>query len=506
MSDTLQVGALQVGARRVGGNDGHMTHDLVVVGGGPVGITMGLLAAHKGFDVVVVERDHEVYNKARAIGMDGEILRMFQGVGIADRIAAVTTPMAGAEFVRPDGEQIMGIALPPVEESPIGHPLMAAHYQPELERVMRACAVEFGVDLRVGTEVVSVQPDGDDVRTSISASGVEESLSSRWVVAADGASSGVRKSLGIKFRDLGFDQEWLVVDVRLTRDVQLPDFAQQICDPQRPTTYIRGHDRYRRWEFQLQDGESRDEMIEPGKVWELLAPWLTPDDGDLDRAVVYRFHATVAEEMREGSIFLAGDSAHQTPPFLGQGLNSGMRDAANLVWKLDAVRGGTAGDRLLDSYAVERIPHVTDMVAHACDTGRLIDQFAGRTDSGVDEDAAYGGSRPYPHLEHGVLTGDHPMVGRPLPQPRIDGELLDERLGQGWAIVSASDDIVTDAVREGWGRHGATFVGLETDWELIPFAPADGAIVVRPDRYVAAVVGESAALESATDELLAWLA
>ena len=180
-------------------------------------------------------------------------------------------------------------------------------------------------------------------------------------------------------------------------------------------------------------------MLRPERLWELLDGWMTPDDADIIRAVVYRFHATVAERMRVGRIFLAGDAAHQMPPFLGQGLCSGVRDGANLAWKLDLVERGLAGDALLDTYSAERLPHSAGVVAHAVDTGRLIDQLAGRESHGVDLDAAYGGGRPFPHLEHGLLWGEHPMVGRQMLQPRLDGVLLDDIVGQRFGVVVADD-------------------------------------------------------------------
>ena len=177
-------------------------------------------------------------------------------------------------------------------------------------------------------------------------------------------------------------------------------------------------------------------MIQPERVWELLKPWLTPDDAELIRAVVYRFHATVAERMRAGRVFLAGDSAHQMPPFLGQGLCSGIRDGANLAWKLDAVESGLADDDLLDTYGEERLPHAAGVVAHAVDTGKLIDRLAGR---GAEEDAdlgaAYGGARPFPNLTGSRLRVGHPWVGRQLPQPMVHGRRLDELLG-GFALSS----------------------------------------------------------------------
>ena len=474
--------------------------DVIVVGGGPVGVMTALLLAQRDFSVRVLERAPEVYDLPRAIVMDDEIQRVFQNAGLLDGLRAITTPLRGAEFVRPDGERIIGAELPEDADWPLGlHPTVT-YYQPELEAFLRDAAVRHGVDLRLGVEVSSVDQDADGVSAATDAGG----MTARWLVAADGASSRIRKQLGLAFVDQGYDQDWLVLDVRLRREVpSLPLLVQQVCDPARPTTYVVGHADYRRWEFQLQAGETREEMVEPARVWQLLEGWLTPDDADLVRAVVYRFHATVAEEMRVGRIFIAGDAAHQMPPFLGQGLCSGVRDAANLAWKLRLVDDGRAGERLLDTYGTERMPHAAGVVEHAVDTGRLIDELSGRAPQQTGLDAAYGGSRPFPILQGGMLFGDHVSVGRQLPQPPVDGQPLDELLGTGFAVIVDDLSVAAD-VRQRWGDLARV---VELPVGSMPMSlPPGGAVIVRPDRYVAAVCHDAIELAAATDALLDHLA
>ncbi len=470
--------------------------DVIVVGGGPVGVMTALLLAQRDFSVRVLERAPEVYDLPRAIVMDDEIQRVFQNAGLLDELRAITTPMRGAEFVRPDGERIIGAELPEDADWPLGLHPSVTYYQPELEAFLRDAAGRNGVDLRLGIEVASVEQDDDRVTVATDAG----TMTARWLVAADGASSRIRKQLGLAFVDQGYDQDWLVLDVRLRREVPtLPLLVQQVCDPVRPTTYVVGHADYRRWEFQLQPGETREEMVEPARVWQLMEGWLTPDDADLIRAVVYRFHATVAEEMRVGRIFIAGDAAHQMPPFLGQGLCSGIRDAANLAWKLRLVADGRAGDALLDTYGAERLPHAAGVVEHAVDTGRLIDELSGRAPQQTGLDAAYGGSRPFPILEHGLLAGDHPSVGRQLPQPTIEGRPLDELLGTGFAVVVDDSAMGADA-QQRWADLARI---VEVPVGSMPMTlPPGGAVIVRPDRYVAAVCHDASELSAATDALL----
>ena len=227
---------------------------------------------------------------------------------------------------------------------------------------------------------------------------------------------------------------------------------------------------------------SREQMVEPARVWELLSPWLGPADATIVRAVVYRFHATVASAMRVGRVFIAGDAAHQMPPFLGQGLCSGIRDAMNLAWKLAMVEQGRGGDRLLDTYDDERRPHAAAVVAHAVDTGRLIDQLAGRGDGQAGLESAYGGQRPFPHLEHGIRAGDHPLTGRQAHDIVLaDGRRLDAAAGDGFAVVVPLGHATLDAASlDAWRSVGAVVVE-----GAMPFA--DGVVVVRPDRAIASV-------------------
>jgi 3-(3-hydroxy-phenyl)propionate hydroxylase len=475
--------------------------DVLVVGGGPVGVMTGLLLAQRGFSVRVLERATEIYDLPRAIVMDDEIQRVFQNAGLQDGLRAITTPLAGAEFVSTSGERIVGAELPLDANWPLGHHPNITYYQPQLEAFIRDSAEQAGVELCLGVEVGAVSQTEDHVTVeAMGPDGSTQTHTASWLVAADGASSPIRKQLGIVFINQGYDQDWLVLDVRLQRPVPtLPEFVQQICDPDRPTTFVVGHADYRRWEFQLQPGETREEMVEPDRVWELLRPWLTPDDAELIRAVVYRFHATVAGKMRDRRIFIAGDAAHQMPPFLGQGLCSGVRDSANLAWKLRLVELGLAGDTLLDTYGEERMPHAAGVVAHAVDTGRLIDELSGRAIQETGLDAAYGGGRPFPHLTTGLLHGDHPAVGRQVHQPLIDGTRLDELCGSGFAII-VDDPRTAEVVAEDWTDLGEVVV--VPPGTIPAMLPPGGAVIVRPDRYVAAVAENADELQRASSDLL----
>lgn len=461
--------------------------DTVILGGGPVGSVLSVLLADMGVDNIVIDRDLEPYQLPRAMVMDDEIQRIFHDHAMGEWLTANTSRVEAADFVAADGTHIMGASLPPVTLQ--GLPPVVCHHQPELDAMLRAEAERRGAGVRWGRTVTSMEDRGDSVVTVLDDG---ETIESRWFTGCDGASSWTRRTVGLVLEDLRFDQEWLVVDVELLpgREPDLPLGVRQYCDPARPATYVKGHRRFRRWEFQIQPGEDAHALNTAEGMWPLLEPWIGPDEARLVRSAVYRFHAVVAPAMRRGNVFLAGDSAHQMPPFMGQGLNSGMRDAMNLAWKMSFVRRGLAGDPLLDSYSLERVPHVRNLVGHAADMGRLIDQLAGRESHGVDPESGYGGSRPQPHIVAGVVAGDDPRVGHQFwHHPAVSSAVRAD--GASFAVV-AHEEIPMPVPLS---NLGARLV-------VAPEAVTDAhAIVVRPDRYVAAVATDAASLAEAATTL-----
>ena len=451
--------------------------EVTILGGGPVGCFLAVLLNRMGISNVLIERDDQPYQLPRAIVMDDEIQRIFHDYGMGQWLAHNTSRLENADFVNAEGAHIMGAAIP--EMGLQGLPPVVVHYQPELDAMLRDEVVASGSIARFGHVVAAMVDHGDHFETTLDDG---EVVQSRWFVGCDGASSWTRRHVGLTLEDLSFDQEWLVVDVELNENstADLPLGVRQYCDPLRPSTYVKGHARYRRWEFQVQSHEDSAALNTEAELWRILKPWLTYSDARIVRSAVYRFHAVVAPCMQSGNVFLAGDSAHQMPPFLGQGLNSGMRDAMNLAWKLAFVSRGFATEKLLDTYSTERVPHVRNTVGHAADLGRLIDQLAGKEDSGVDSDAGYGGARPQPFIETGVLTGDDPRIGH-----------------QFWFDAAVSRAVVAD---------GASFVVVATTTIELPqplidlgarlvvsptATQGEYAIVVRPDRYVAAVAANA---------------
>jgi len=463
--------------------------DVVIIGGGPVGCLLAVLLNDMGVSNTVIERDLQPYMLPRAAVMDDEIQRVFHDHGMGPWLEANTTTLTRADFVGPDGSVVIGTDLP--ELGLQGVPPVVCHYQPELDTMLRARCEAGGTRALWGRTVTDLVDRGGTCLTTLDTG---EVIESRWVVGCDGASSWTRRHLGIALEDLRFDQEWLVVDIAMKegRAVELPLGVRQYCRPARPCTYVKGHGPYRRWEFQVQPTEDSARLNTPEGLWGLLAEWVTPGDADLVRSAVYRFHAVVAPQMQQGNVFLAGDSAHQTPPFAGQGLNSGMRDAVNLAWKMSYVTRGLAGAGLLDTYTPERAPHVRSVIEHAVDMGRLIDQLAGRVSHGVDVQSGYGGTRPAPHIEAGIVTGDNPRVGHQFwYHPGVSRAVREG--GASFAVVTAVPVEMPPAL-----------VALSAVNVVAPEAVGDSyAVVVRPDRYVAAVAADHPGLTTDADTLLA---
>ncbi len=451
--------------------------DVLVVGCGPVGVMTALRCAQRGLSVIAVDQSEEIYPLPRAIGMDDENQALFERAGLGDQLRRHSTPIPGGEFVNAAGERVVGVELPPGTVGRLGYPPIVTFDQPALEASLRAAALDAGVDLRLGVEAVAVADTDVGVRTEIRGG----AISARWLVAADGAKSTVRDLRGIEMVDQGFDQTWLVVDTTvLDPELPLPHLARQYCDPDRVHTFVPGPGAHRRWEFQLHEHETREDVLHDEAIAEFLRPWGTTRQLRIDRAAVYRFHATVAERFRDGPVFLAGDAAHQMPPFNGQGMCTGLRDAENLSWKLAIVAAGHATDGLLDTYEAERRPHAEGQVVHAVDAGELMQAIAHDGDAALD--SGYG-RRPFPQLEGDLFEEGHPLVGAVLPAAEVEVELPTD----GWLVISTTGHDV-DPV---WQRLGATAMTVPRG--AFPGVVDDRhTVIVRPDRHIAAVTADLA--------------
>jgi 3-(3-hydroxy-phenyl)propionate hydroxylase len=422
-------------------------YDVVLAGFGPTGATLAGLVGRRGHRVRVIERDREVYRLPRAVHFDHEVMRLFQTAGVAEAVLPHTESIDDYRFLNADRELLLGGKIGGgVSDQAWDVDYM--FHQPSLERELRDAAEALpNVDVGYVEELVDVEPGDDRVVAVVRGPGGEERISGRYLVGADGAASATRRAVGLELEDLGFDEPWVVVDLKGAAG--LPDYCVQLCDPARPTTLVPGAHGFYRFEFMLKPGEG-PEMDEPENVRRLLEAWLDPDSVEIVRAAVYRFHGLVARQWSKGRVAIAGDAAHQTPPFLGQGMCAGIRDAGNIAWKLDLMLRGQAGPGLLETYGSERMPHVRHFIDTAILLGRIIctqdPEVAKVRDAQLLADEKSG--RPVvpalPDLGPGCLQGGkagvvHPKVGRLAPQPFVAGDggetRLDDVTGPGFQLL-----------------------------------------------------------------------
>ncbi|MDF0544431.1 bifunctional 3-(3-hydroxy-phenyl)propionate/3-hydroxycinnamic acid hydroxylase [Sphingobium sp. H39-3-25] len=474
--------------------------DVAIIGCGPVGAFAANLLGKSGLSVLVVEKEARPYPLPRAVHLDHEMMRLFQSAGVIDRVAGDMRDTEGHLHVGADHGVIryMGTVGRP---RPFSWSNDYFFYQPELEDHLRdALAAYPNVTLRLGTAFSGLEQDEDGVMLYLSTDAGVEQVRARYVIACDGARSAVRKALDISLDDLNFDEPWLVVDAEVDGPVRFPDLwgvpeaanlqtlSVMMCDPGRPATIVPGRGNHRRWEFMLLPGEDDQAMMRPEAVAALVAPYLEGVPHKIVRAATYHFHGLIAERWRRGGVFLAGDAAHQTPPFFGQGMCHGLRDVANLAWKLALVLAGKAPDALLDSYQPERDPHVRSVISAAVGAGRYIclldPEAAAARDVRMREEAKVvqqgTAADLIPPISTGIVATGTPGAGERFIQPRVGGRLLDDVTGGGWRLftrgpaIQARDVTVIDL--DTLDDDGAILGWLEARY-------AD-AVLLRPDHYV----------------------
>lgn len=488
---------------------------VVIVGAGPTGLTAATLLAQHGVECLVLERWEGVYAQPRAVHLDGEIHRIVAHLGIADEFAAISRPCLGlrlldrnmrilTEFHRDPGPGVHG------------YPEANMFDQPQFEEILRANLERYpGASLRGDVEVTGLAHDktgGIRVDFTDRSTGVHESVRTRYVLGCDGANSMVREQIQATMRDLKFEQRWLVVDVATTADLGEWEGVHQVCDPVRAATYMRiGKTRYR-WEFRLNPGESAEDYREMARLHPLISPWTrnTPaEDLELVRLAEYTFRARIADRWRDRHVFLLGDAAHLTPPFIGQGMGAGMRDAMNLAWKLAGVLRGDLPESALDTYEIERKPHALALIRRAKfvgmamteggELGNLIRRVAlpllhrvpGLSDKIMDNET--------PALRRSSLI-ERPRLrrsraGRLIPNPVLDeGRRFAEVVAGRFAVVTSVSP--TPEERTAIEQRGGTVLLARPDTDLHRWLRRGRAraVIVRPDGTVLRSGNELSAL------------
>ncbi|WP_084959875.1 bifunctional 3-(3-hydroxy-phenyl)propionate/3-hydroxycinnamic acid hydroxylase [Thermoactinospora rubra] len=347
----------------------HTASAVVIIGAGPTGLTAATLLGQYGVECLVFERWESIYPGPRAVALDDEVYRILARLGVRDEFAAISWPHRGLRLVDATLRVLAEFRRDGVGRH--GYPQGVMFDQPELEALLRRNLKQYGtVTLRGGIEVNALAQDGSGVRVDVTdrATGRRDSVRAAYVLGCDGANSVTRASIGAVMRDLKFTQHWLVVDVDTDADLGQWNGVHQVCDPVRPSTYMRLAKTRYRWEFRLAPGETADDYTEMTRLHPLISPWtkgIPVEKLEIVRAAGYVSRAQVADRWRQGRVFLLGDAAHLTPPFIGQGMGAGLRDAMNLAWKLAGVLGGTLPETVLDTYQIERKSHARTLIGQA---------------------------------------------------------------------------------------------------------------------------------------------
>jgi 2-polyprenyl-6-methoxyphenol hydroxylase-like FAD-dependent oxidoreductase len=484
---------------------GSAAADVVIVGYGPVGNALAILLGQLDRSVVVLERWPEPYPLPRAVHFDHEVGRIFQSCGVGEEMRACSEPADIYEWRTAAGTTLLRFGQR--GNGPSGWPASSMFNQPQAEAVLRRRATELpNVEVRRDVEVIGIDQNDDRVVVH-GADGTK--ITAQYVVGCDGANSTVRTLAGIDVHDLGFFYDWLIIDVILDEPRVFDPINLQICDPARPTTAVSGGPGRRRWEFMRLPHESLDDLNGEKRAWALLEPWdVHPGNATLERHAVYTFNARYARQWRAGRVLLAGDAAHLMPPFAGQGMCAGLRDAANLAWKLAAVLAGQASDGLLDSYQAERLPSARKAIEFSMELGRIIcvpdpDEAAARDvamAAGVgDEPAPAPG---LPDIDTGCIHPTAAHAGRQMVQGKVGGRLFDDVHGAGWRLLTIDGDTTSvDADASAWfASIGGSIIALAAPDPTYArwFAEHDTTWALqRPDFYLygtAATSSDAAAL------------
>lgn len=481
--------------------------DVLIVGLGPVGAILANLCARSGLSVKVVERDHDVYKQPRAIVLDHEVVRQLNLIGAADDVLTNSIPAQGYEFINANREILTSRpAFPGL--APTGYHPANLFHQPSMEHAVRAKLADLpNVEIELGVEVIAIERDDDGVNAVLRTSEGLVEQGARFLVGCDGGRSLVRRHLDIQMEDLDFNEPWVVVDVKVVGDnTGLSRNGVQLCDPARPTTCVPSGPGRHRWEFMLKPGETAEEVTRPETLTRWISSWTDPSNIELERSAVYRFHGLVAKRWRQGRAMVIGDAAHQMPPFMGQGLCAGARDACNLAWKLAAVAKGEAPLEFLDTVEQERIPHVKDVTKGAIAMGKTVcvtdPEEAAIRDAKMMEDHRAGKGFAFPgvpRIETGVL--DDPAAGAVCPEGFIDGAGAPQRVDDLVGYVPLL--VLRDAASAG-APEIAQLTSVSPDLAIASLSSdADGVLkLLDAEGYISGMMGPAEAMLVKPDRII----
>jgi len=498
------------------------SYDIIIAGYGPVGqLCSNLLNKHE-LNIGVIESNFDIYSEPRAISIDDEIQRIISSLGLWDNFKDNIDTPDFADLIFPNGKVVL---RGPVTSTSNGFPFVSTFFQPELENLLRKNLNKSDrTDIFLGHEIINFKEEGELIDISIKnlKDNKLSKIKTKYLFACDGSESFIRKKLKIDLVDLKYNKEWLVVDIKLEDSYEIERVARYICDPERPTIFTTLMGGRVRLEFQLLAGENGEEIINENKYIKFISQLLADNEYQIERAYIYRYRGNCANELRKKNIFLLGDAAHQMPPFAGQGLSSGLRDASNLCWKLAYVINNQFNDEILDTYQTERMDEVKNSIDSSIALGKLIDSLsiAFKNNTPLEEaippearEQAYGKkSLTEKSISKGLfssLVKDN-NIGKIVPMTHFSNKVenisIDDLLNSRFAVISRKDpnDSLNESALSSYKIINAVFIDLSKYnflnskfEELVDI----GDIIVRPDKLIYGITSNGVTLQNLSDEL-----
>ena len=461
-------------------------YDVAIVGFGPTGGTLANLLALQGFSILIIEKEKSFYPLPRAVHFDDEIMRVFQTIGITDKFLKHTIINKGTKFVNSKNRVVLDWPRPRSVTENGWYPSYRFH-QPDLERKLRRRLKDFKkVSIMQNTKVNSLKEEKNSVKLcieNINNNKISE-IRAKYIIGCDGARSTIRKQIKAKFQNLGFTQKWAVVDLILKKNKkELPDRTIQYSNSKRPATYCRNVGKRRRWEFAINNNESEKKVLSNSYIWNFLKPWLKPSEALIERKTIYTFQSAISKKWKKGRVFLAGDAAHLMPPFMGQGMCAGVRDASNLAWKIAYCLKNNHSEKLLNTYQSERYSNVIEYIKTTVKMGEFVNAVGTSNITGEVSSTPNGQKSMKsikPKLGKGLGKINDKNRGKIFPQFKLkNGKSLDNKFFDKPLLIISSKykkkvpkkiNYINSNTAKGLNEY---MLNLKID-----------AFVVRPDRFI----------------------
>ncbi len=461
-------------------------YDVAIVGLGPTGGTLANLLALQGFSILIIEKEKSFYPLPRAVHFDDEIMRVFQTIGITDKFLKHTIINKGTKFVNSKNQVVLDWPRPRSITENGWYPSYRFH-QPDLERKLRRRLKDFKkVSVIQSTKVNSLKEEKNSVKIyieNINNNKISE-IRAKYIIGCDGARSTIRKQIKAKFQNLGFTQKWAVVDLILKKNKkELPDRTIQYSNSKRPATYCRNVGKRRRWEFAINNNESEKKVLSNSYIWNFLKPWLKPSEALMERKTIYTFQSAISKKWKKGRVFLAGDAAHLMPPFMGQGMCAGVRDASNLAWKIAYCLKNNHSEKLLNTYQSERYSNVIEYIKTTVKMGEFVNAVGTSNITGEVSSTPNGQKSMKsikPKLGKGLGKINDKNRGKIFPQFKLkNGKSLDNKFFDKPLLIISSKykkklpkkiNYINSNTAKGLNEY---MLNLKID-----------AFVVRPDRFI----------------------